>query len=201
MPNVFQPVLFTYREYAKSLVIPADMRVFFPTIDGVNLYTEPLACTLSRYPLIVFAHGGEADSLVPFPGFTYWTVPLPRLARCGYIVVLPHVFNSGADPYPYKMALIARVVDWMDAAWGSWISPGAMGIAGHSRGALTAAAYAVFQERVAACAFLGGYFHQRDMTKELGCGSFMTEEDRVKRPHFTSLSRGFGIGFGATPSA
>jgi NAD(P)-dependent dehydrogenase (short-subunit alcohol dehydrogenase family) len=34
-----------------------------------------------------------------------------------------------------------------------------------------------------------------------GCGSFMTEEDRVKRPHFTSLSRGFGIGFGATPSA
>jgi haloalkane dehalogenase len=37
--------------------------------------------------------------------------------------------------------------------------------------------------------------------EHFGCGSFMTEEDRVKRPHFTSLSRGFGIGFGATPSA
>ena len=131
-PSALAPVFYGYRDYTSQPVAelavgpggpgggvlrqaPANMRVFFPSIDGSPQYASMLA-GCGRYPLIVFAHGdcpGDEDN------YLRWYELPAQLARAGYVVAVPQIRSIAAHPSlnTAARAELVSVLDWIRADW------------------------------------------------------------------------------------
>lgn len=147
-PNVASPVLHGYEDVDKETLNthafvslsdlhltppPTSLRIFYPTITR-GRKNVPLLGNCGRYPLIVFLHGqcGLQTSQTYYKAWYY----LPaQVARCGYVVVVPQLGHP--VPNDRDLALATSVVDWMRKHWRhrSQLAQ-AMGVVGHSRGAI-----------------------------------------------------------------
>jgi pimeloyl-ACP methyl ester carboxylesterase len=158
-PSVFAPVFYGVREYEvlfhldqevapvslltagfgnKAVAtLTARFLIFFPSLDGSPL-DAPILDGCGRYPLVVFAHGqcGEEDH------FRKWYELPATLARCGYVVVVPHLPNTNSGTFPSQndeeVVLLRRLIAWARTDWEhkNLIMPDpATGLVGHSFGA------------------------------------------------------------------
>ena len=158
-PTVLAPVFYGYEDYAPSDGVPADLRVFFPSIDGSPQIASLLTCRGS-YPLVLFLHGqcDESDH------YTRWTLLPATLARSGFVVVVPDL-GWGGGQYPWasnsaQYTTALDVIDWMHASWSgrSWLSSSStLAIVGHSFGALLGGRLSVDIDNSAYVSIGGGW--------------------------------------------
>ena len=161
-PNALEPVFYGVRDYSTADGAPADLRVFFPSLDGA-VHSAPILDGCGRYPLVLFVHGDchENNSNVN-EHYLQWFYPQAQLAESGYVVVVP---NFGLQQHPTGFELDQPTIDilektrsWMRNQWEHrdvLMSEPATGIYGHSFGALYAAIYATWHD-VGAFAGLSG---------------------------------------------
>lgn len=155
-PNALRPVFYGVRDYSTADGAPADLRVFFPSLDGAA-HSAPILDGCGRYPLVLFAHGDcpNADE-----HYLQWYYPQAQLARSGYVVVVPNldslIHPSNLDQAAYR--ILDETRSWMRDQWEHrdvLMPEPATGIYGHSWGALISAIYADSHD-VAAFAGLSG---------------------------------------------
>lgn len=153
-PSALTPVFYGYRDYSSRPVsemaevvrgpggpvvraAPANMRVFFPSLDGSPQYAAMLE-NCGRYPLIVFAHGdcgGDENH------YLKWYELPAQLARAGYVVAVPQIPDIGTHPSVSTgvRTELVSVLTWMRETWefaDSLMPAPATGLAGHSYGAM-----------------------------------------------------------------
>jgi dienelactone hydrolase len=146
------------RELGPGDGLPADARIFFPSLDGA-VATAPLLEGCGRYPLVVFAHGhciGDPRH------FERWFHLPSQLARAGYVVAVPQLAGVGGGLHPSSpdhpdLETLASVVGWMRSEWehADAVDAGPIGVVGHSFGALIGARFAA-DANVGAFAGLSG---------------------------------------------
>ena len=166
-PNALEPVFYGVRDYSTADGAPADLRVFFPSLDGAVL-SAPILDGCGRYPLVLFVHGdchlNESGGLNPNVDEHYlqWFYPQAQLAESGYVVVVPNfgaqTHPTGFEPDQKTIDILEKTRSWMRNQWEHrdvLMADPATGIYGHSYGALYAAIYATTHD-VAACAGLSG---------------------------------------------
>jgi hypothetical protein len=142
-PNVLQPVFYGYADYNPSVGAPANLRVYYPSLDG----SPPCAPFLGgpgHFPLVLFLHGQCNHNGTPATEnfhYTKWSRLPAVLARSGFIVAMPDLGGIG-DPWNLTSptyTLINDVLGWMRSTWSHrsfLMSPPTLGIVGHSYGAL-----------------------------------------------------------------
>jgi hypothetical protein len=139
-PSVLTPVFYGIQEFGTDAGVPAQMRIFWPSLDGSVWAPAPLLVGCGRYPLVLFVHGQcEQDH----PHFTKWYLLPAQLARSGYVVVVPEFPSIGAGSnYPWAdpnedLAKAEDVLMWMRSHWDyrDQLAP-TTAIVGHSYGAL-----------------------------------------------------------------
>jgi alpha/beta superfamily hydrolase len=146
-PNVLTPVFYGESTYAAGEDgAPVALRVYYPTIDGTPSNAAFLDC--GDYPLVLVIHGQCADES---NHYLRWRTFSSRLARCGYVVVLPS-FGSGPTPFSSGDANTAKDVRaWMRSSWTYRSALTSQTIViGHSYGGIVAA-------QVATGGFASGY--------------------------------------------
>lgn len=134
-PSVLAPVFHGTREIPITSGPPMRLRVYFPSTGG-SPDTAPPLLGCGRYPLVLLLHGFciEADH------FRRWDLFAARLARAGYVVVVPEIDHS----YPWAedvpaVAMVEELLLWMRASWefaDALLPRPATAIVGHSWGAL-----------------------------------------------------------------
>lgn len=139
---------------------PTPLRIFYPSLDGSVAGADVLA-GCGRYPLIAFCHGNCAEA----EHYKRWYEIAATLARCGYVVVVPHLPGIGAGSHPSgadtDLELLTDSLRWVRTTWlhRDVLLPDE-GIVGHSFGALLAGRYAAGAPApVAAYASLSGEWH------------------------------------------
>lgn len=155
-PSALTPVFYGHRDYGTADGAPANMRVFFPSLDGSPQYGAMLE-HCGRYPVILFAHGhceGDSDQ------YLKWFRLPAQLARSGYVVVVPQLTDIGSHPSGNvgTQKVLTDALTWIRGTWefrGSLLPAPATGLAGHSYGALHAGILAT-KIPVAAVASLSG---------------------------------------------
>jgi hypothetical protein len=173
-PSALTPVFYGYRDYSSQPVIegadeavvldgggiavqlpPANMRVFYPTLDG-SPQDAAMLQWCGQYPLILFAHGdceGDDGDL-----YLKWYEFPAQLARAGYVVAVPQLPDIGIYPPENETAqeTLLNVLSWMRESWeyaGTLMPAPATGLAGHSYGGLHAGILAT-KIQVACVAYL-----------------------------------------------
>ncbi len=155
-PSALTPVFYGHRDYTSADGAPANLRVFFPSLDGSPQHGAMLeGC--GRYPVILFVHGhcqGDPEH------YLKWFRLPAQLARSGYVVVVPQITDIGTHPSGGEptQRMLADVLTWIRAGWEhrqSLLPAPATGLAGHSFGALHAGILATTTP-VAAVASLSG---------------------------------------------
>ena len=178
-PGALTPVFYGYRDYSSHPVAalevdrgpggeivlpPANMRVFFPSLDGSPQDGAILqGCGL--YPLILFVHGectGDADH------YLRWYYLPQELARAGYVVAVPELPGISAGIFPPNdtstQDTLLDVLSWMRQDWEYFqtLMPApATGLAGHSFGGMHAGILAT-KVAVAGVVSLSGTWDQWD---------------------------------------
>ena len=159
-PNALEPVFYGVRDYSAADGAPANLRVFFPSLDGA-VHSAPILDGCGRYPLVLFVHG-DCSQNNPNVNEHYlqWFYPQAQLARSGYVVVVPN-FGQVGHPSNFEQennAFLDQTRSWMRDNWEHrdvLMSEPATGIYGHSYGALISALYATSHD-VGAFAGLSG---------------------------------------------
>jgi pimeloyl-ACP methyl ester carboxylesterase len=99
-PSIRQPVFYGYRDFRAGDEAPADVRVFYPSIDG-SPANAPILAGCGHYPLVLFLHGhcqAEQDHYL-----SWFRLPA-QLARCGYVVAVPRLAGIGGGSPPWSDA-------------------------------------------------------------------------------------------------
>lgn len=77
-PNALQPVFYGVRDYSATDGAPANIRVFFPSLDG-DVFAAQMFKGYGRYPLILFVHGDcELDNPDVQNHYKLWHAWRPR---------------------------------------------------------------------------------------------------------------------------
>ncbi|MDQ3735399.1 MAG: hypothetical protein M3400_15630, partial [Actinomycetota bacterium] len=85
-PSALTPVFYGHRDYTTADGAPANVRVFFPSLDGSPQHGAMLeGC--GRYPVILFAHGHCPGDTQHRQYLEWFRLPA-QLARSGYVVVV-----------------------------------------------------------------------------------------------------------------
>jgi len=158
-PAALTPVFYGYSDYASGWTLepgnaaevdrgggggvvrppPANMRVFFPTLDG-SPQDAAILQGCGPCPLILFAHGdceGDPDH------YLKWYFLPAQLARAGYVVAVPQLPDISTFPPENTAAqdTLLAVLAWMREDWeySDTLMPGqSTGLAGHSFGGMHA---------------------------------------------------------------
>lgn len=159
-PSVLAPVFHGHMDVGPADGLPVRARIYYPSVEG-SPENAPIVTGCGRYPLIVFLHG----QCVEPDHFLRWDLVPRRLARSGFVVVVPQLASLPpfGDTNP-DVTRAEQVIDWMRAAWphaAALMPPPMTGVAGHSWGALAGAVLATrLQARgaISAYASLSGGF-------------------------------------------
>jgi pimeloyl-ACP methyl ester carboxylesterase len=159
-PNALEPVFYGVRDYSTADGAPADLRVFFPSLEGA-VHSAPILDGCGRYPLVLFVHGDCSQNNANVnEHYLQWFYPQAQLAESGYVVVVPSfgslIHPSNLDQPAYD--ILDQTRSWMRDKWEHrdvLMSEPATGIYGHSYGALISAIYATSHD-VGAFAGLSG---------------------------------------------
>ncbi|GAB3171460.1 FG-GAP repeat domain-containing protein [Telluribacter humicola] len=163
-PNALTPVFYGHRDYTTNQGTPANLRVFFPSLDG-SPASGALLAGCGRYPLVLFIHGSCPGAV---EHYKVWLRLPAQLARAGYVVAALDVPESGTDPAtPNHPALpaIAATLTWMRQTWEYrevLMAPPATAIIGHSYGALLSGRFAL-QNDLSAYVSLSGVWGNWDI--------------------------------------
>ena len=162
VPDVMFPVAAGFEDVDVAQGAPGPARVWYPTFEVFTEGGPPtprriLKHCLARWPVVLFLHGMPPCNI---PNYNRHWVTLPaELARSGYVVVAPlhdHAFPQDTSGVPF----VSSFIDWVRNTWqhARWTDkrPQAVGIAGHSYGALLGARVATLRPDISACAFLSG---------------------------------------------
>lgn len=163
-PNALAPVFYGFREHGPSDGAPVPLTIHFPSIDVTTLmHWNPREFEIlkgcGRYPLIVLAHAHCANDPANYKAWAHLPV---RLARAGYVVIVPHLAATTSGIHPTindaDLQTLADVLTWARTGWEhhETILPApSTGIIGHSEGAVLAARFAT-ANAIAAYVSLGG---------------------------------------------
>jgi len=190
-PDAGRPVFWGYHELTTADGAPRDMRIYYPTYEGITLNAPILKMCLVRWPVVMFLHG-QPPSGVPTPGYHRKWFHLPAvLARCGYVVVVP---NHGAllpqdSEAPAMVQAAMADLDWVRNSWSEseWVhkQPAFTAVVGHSYGGLLAARIAAAHPEFGALASLSAPYG------ELGALQLLSP---IAMPSFFMWARGNGGG-------
>jgi hypothetical protein len=81
-PNALEPVFYGVRDYSAADGAPANLRVFFPSLDGAA-HAAPILDGCGRYPLVLFVHGDCHENNPNVYHYLQWFYPQAQLARSG----------------------------------------------------------------------------------------------------------------------
>lgn len=143
-PSILAPVFYGYADYNPSVGAPANLRVYYPSLDG-SPPCAPFLTGPGHFPLVLFLHGACAAAE---HHYTKWARLPAVLARSGFVVAIPDLDGIG---YAWELnnatyTLIGQVHDWMRKTWSHsqyLMQPPILGIVGHSYGALHGAQVAI----------------------------------------------------------
>jgi Chlorophyllase enzyme/PASTA domain len=155
-PSALAPVFYGHGHYTPGDGAPANLRVFYPSLDGAP-EDAPILSGCGRYPVILFAHGfcaGDTDH------YLRWFHLPSQLARSGYVVVVPQLADIATHPTasPATQQTLTSTLAWIRQSWEhrlTLLPAPATGLAGHSHGALHAGILAT-SVSVAAVASISG---------------------------------------------
>ena len=136
-PSVLAPVFYGSREISLGSGPPLRVRIYFPSTDGAP-DSAGLLAGCGRYPLVLFLQGQCAEH----DHFLKWELFGTRLARAGYVVVVPDLAQFGSpwdESSPQQLADLEQLLIWMRGSWefaDSLMPSPATAVVGHSFGAL-----------------------------------------------------------------
>jgi pimeloyl-ACP methyl ester carboxylesterase len=157
-PSVVAPVFYGYADYNPSVGAPANMRVYYPSLDGA-VQCAPFLAGPGHFPLVLFLHGHCPSESYHY---TKWSDLPIVLARSGFIVAIPDLTGI-SNPWELSnplYALINNVIDWMRSTWSHrefMMEAPALGIVGHSWGTLLGAQLALTLPATAYVSLGGGW--------------------------------------------
>jgi pimeloyl-ACP methyl ester carboxylesterase len=144
-PDALRPVFYGWQDIAAADGAPANLRVWYPSLEGSPENAPILSPSRGRFPLVLFLHG-QCPQEAANHYRTAWFVLPAELARSGYVVAVPQL---GHASYPWESTeatLAADVAGWMRSGWAYrdqlMPSPGTA-VVGHSYGGMLAARLAV----------------------------------------------------------
>jgi pimeloyl-ACP methyl ester carboxylesterase len=163
-PNALTPVFWGMRILGTADGAPVPLRIFFPTIEHTTK-TARILEGCGRYPVVVFYHGQCNSDLLEH--YEKWALLPARLAKSGYVVVVPQVpsinLPPGSENHP-ALATMADLLRWVREAWEhrSVLMPSpATAVVGHSWGGLLVGRFSAASGEVAAFASLSsGWEHE-----------------------------------------
>lgn len=96
-PSISKPVFYGYRDFGTGDGAPADVRVFYPSLEG-SPRDAPMLGGCGHYPLLLFLHGHcfETDHYL-----SWFRLPA-QLARCGYVVAVPRLSGLAGGSPPWS---------------------------------------------------------------------------------------------------
>lgn len=157
IPDVAHPVFWGVHDLTTADGAPRDMMVYYP---AYKFQAPPvLKVCVARWPVVIFLHGQVVGgtSIVGFHR-KWWRLP-STLARCGYVVAVPN-HNPGVIATTADIQAAMRDIDWVRNQWSGqdWVDkrPTSTAVAGHSNGAVLAAAVAAAHPEMAALVSLSG---------------------------------------------
>ena len=156
-PSILAPAFFGLQHVGSADRSPVDALIAYPTTSTSPNAASPLA-SCGRYPLVVMIPG---QCLSDTDHYGLWSLLASRIARAGYVVVVPKVVNS---VYPWEndteMNNVLNMMRWMRTSWehSSILMPAPFtAVVGHSYGAMLAGRLAAEQAHpIAAYASLSG---------------------------------------------
>lgn len=159
-PSVLAPVFFGTRDYGSDDGLPTRSRVYFPSLDGA-VSRAPILEGCGRYPLIIFCHGMCIKD--QHEHFQKWHELPATLARSGYVVAVADLGRFDTHPAQEPNILLEQVVaitNWLYEGWTHrevLLPRPALGVVGHSFGALLGARVALAVEARAYASLSGDW--------------------------------------------
>jgi hypothetical protein len=96
-PSISKPVFYGHRDFTPADGAPADVRVFYPSLEG-SPEDAPMLTGCGHYPLILFLHGHCQQDVDDY--LAWYRLPA-ALARCGYIVAVPRLADIAGGTAPW----------------------------------------------------------------------------------------------------
>jgi hypothetical protein len=180
-PDIAHPVSWGVQSFEKEYGAPADMLIYYPschiqhqtrrqsetgihTVTGNNpapVYPAPmLKLNAFRWPVVLLLHGNMPPAASHPASYRMWWRLASTLARCGYVVVVPSHDSTFTIPTENAVINLVPILNWVRTNWSEseWVAklPRYTAIAGHSNGALLAAAFVAKYADTGAFVSLGG---------------------------------------------
>ena len=161
-PDVLHPVYYGFQDLGTANGAPGPVRVWYPSDQVFPDDSGPrriLKMCLQRWPVVLFLHGQPPlPTICPTADYyRRWTTLPQRLAKSGYVVVVPSYTASRPTQGAPNIAMALSFIDWVRSGWqdANWVDkrPEATAVVGHSYGALLGAFVA--QARPAISVYVG----------------------------------------------
>lgn len=161
-PDVGAPVFYGHQDFTPADGAPRDLRVYYPSVEGVPTDAPLLTRCLVQWPVVLFLHGQPPGDLVgELEYHLRWSRVAGVLARSGYVVVVPSVNHHQVprDPDPERDEVLAAL-DWVRSDWveSEWVHPELAAVAGHSLGGVLATHVATGSPDIQAMVTFSGDF-------------------------------------------
>jgi pimeloyl-ACP methyl ester carboxylesterase len=164
-PDVGAPVFYGHQDFTTGDGAPRDLRVYYPSVEGVPTDAPLLTRCLVQWPVVLLLHGQPpADLVGDLEYHQRWSRVAGVLARSGYVVVVPSVDHHQVprDPDPVRDEVLAAM-DWVRSDWAEskWVHPELAAVAGHSLGGVLATHVATANPDIRALVSFSGDFINR----------------------------------------
>lgn len=195
VPDVAHPVSWGCHNLTAQNGAPRDMLVYYPScqMNRARIGLEPpydpasaapmLRLNAHRWPVVLFYHGRMPTGVAHDAWHQMWRRLASSLACRGYVVIVPR-HAAEAIPTQDHVALVMADLEWVRNSWqeSEWTTSDLQltAVAGHSNGALLAAAVAAKYPGFGAFVSLGGQHKQPEATLNVGM---------VKAPSFYMWTR------------